>query len=113
MEATFYYVLHVVAAFALVGFTFAAFAAPVPTNRIKIMVLSGIATLAMVVAGFGLMAKLSYTFTPWLIAKIVCWLILSALSGIAFRRPALAPFLSGFALLVIGVAVYCVYYKPV
>lgn len=112
MDPTLYYVLHVLGAFALIGFTFAAFAVPTPGTRRKSMMLTGIATLVMVVAGFGLAAKLHIGFPGWLIAKIVCWFVLSALSGVAFRRPGAARVLSVLALVVVAVALYCVYYKP-
>jgi uncharacterized membrane protein SirB2 len=112
MDPLIYYVLHVVAAFALTGVTFAACAAPLPEKRRGVMILGGIATLVMVIAGFGLAAKLHYGFPGWLIAKILCWLVLSALGGMAFRKPESARTLSIIALVVIAVAVYCVYYKP-
>jgi uncharacterized membrane protein SirB2 len=113
MSPTFYYVVHVLAAFALIGWTFSACAAPEPARRGKTLMLTGIASLAMVVAGFGLMAKLGYSFHGWLIAKILCWIVLAALAGIAFRRPGSARVLSLVALAVTGVALYCVYAKPV
>lgn len=112
MDANFYYVLHLVSGFLLIALTFQAFAAPTPERRKKNLMYSGIAGFVMLVAGFGLLAKLEYSFSGWVIGKLVCWLILMALGGIAFRRSEAAGRLSLIATIVITVAVWLVYYKP-
>ena len=48
----------------------------------------GIASLLVLISGFGLLAKLhANQFSGWVIVKLVCWLGLSMLAGMAFRRP--------------------------
>ncbi len=52
---------------------------------------SGIGLLLVLVAGFGLVSKLNYSFSaPWLIAKIVIWFALAGLIVLINRAPALA-----------------------
>lgn len=112
MDPVIYSVLHVIAGFVLVAFTFSAFANPRPERRGFVMMITGVASLVMVVAGFGLQAKLHLGFPGWLIAKIVCWLALSAMAGIAFRRPGLASIFSLVATALVAAAVFCVYMRP-
>lgn len=113
MNPLIYSVAHVLSGFVLVAFTFQAFIAPVPQNKRRLMMYTGIASLLMVVAGFGLQAKLNVGFPLWLLIKIACWLGLSALSGLAFRTPLMARMYSLIALVLIAIAVTCVYFKPV
>ena len=112
MNPQVYSFIHVVAAILLVAFTFKAFADPAPAKRGKTMMVTGILSLLMVVAGFGLSAKLQYGFPGWMIAKLVCWFLLSAMAGMAFRKPGAVGTLSSIAILVVGAAVYLVYFKP-
>lgn len=112
MSPVIYYVLHVGAAFVLFGVTFRAFARPEPETRRGVMISSGVASLVMFVAGFGLLAKLGYGFPGWVVLKLVCWLALSALAGIAYRQPQKAGALGFVAAIVMLVAVVAVYAKP-
>ena len=112
MDPSIYYFLHVLGAFVLVGWTYAACVAPAPERRKATMMVTGIASLVMVVAGFGLQAKLQVGFPLWLIVKLVCWLVISALSGIAFRKPESAKGLALVVYLLVVVALACVYFKP-
>lgn len=112
MTPTFYHVLHVISLLVLTGFTFFAFGGPAPTTKKRVMMLTGIASLLMIVSGVGLMHKLGYEWTGWVFVKIACWFLLSGLAGIAYRRREKAGLLTGIAVLLVGVAVYMVYYKP-
>ncbi|NUP94521.1 MAG: hypothetical protein HUU28_00010 [Planctomycetaceae bacterium] len=113
MDPLIYSVLHVAAAFVLVGMTFSAFANPAPERRGFVMMVGGIASLVMVIAGFGLHAKLGIDgFPGWLIVKVVAWLALSAVSGIAFRKPTMIGLLAVISMVAVVAAVYCVYFKP-
>lgn len=112
MDPLFYSVLHVAAAFVLVAYTFSAFAAPRNERRGFHLMVTGIASLVMVVAGVGLLHKQGLGFPSWAIVKLVCWLFLSALAGIAFRRPGIASILSLIAMGLVLVALYCVYMRP-
>ncbi|HYP17316.1 MAG TPA: hypothetical protein VEQ65_08910 [Opitutus sp.] len=111
MSPTFYYVLHVLSVFTLAGYTFYAFAAPAETRK-RVMMITGIASLLALVGGFGLQAKLNYGFPGWLIVKLVCWLGLSALAGMGYKRRGAAGALAVVALALVAVAVVMVYTKP-
>ncbi len=112
MSHVFYQILHVSAAFLLVGFTFQAFAAPTPERRSASMRNTGIMSVIVLVTGFGAAAKLGYGFPVWMMIKLVCWLGISAISGIAFRKPEKAGGLVLIAILLIVGAVLSVYKKP-
>jgi uncharacterized membrane protein SirB2 len=114
MNPVIYYILHLIGLFVLAGWTFFAFAGPAPETRKRVMMLTGIASLVVLIGGFGLVAKVyANNFAQgWLIVKIICWLGLSSLAGIAYRRPEARGTLSTLALVFIAVAVYMVYAKP-
>ena len=112
MNPNVYYVLHVFAGILLVAWNFQSFAAPEPVQRKRMLMLTGIASLVMLVGGFGLQAKLGVGFPGWLIVKLVCWLILSALAGVAFRKPERAGALALTTALLVLVALVMVYFKP-
>jgi hypothetical protein len=111
MSPTIYSILHVTAVLVLTGYTFYAFAAS-PETRKRVMMITGIASLVAVIAGFGLQAKLSLGFPGWLIVKIVCWLGLSALAGFGYRKRGAAGALAAVALLFAFIAVVMVYTRP-
>jgi hypothetical protein len=107
-----YQLLHVISVFLLVGLTFQACAAPHPERRKKIMMGSGILGLVALVAGFGLSARLGYGFPVWMMIKTACWLGISAIAGIAFRKPESAGKLGLLASVLVIVAIAMVYVKP-
>ncbi len=111
-EYIFLHVIHVAAALVLVGYTFYAFAAP-PETRTRVLIWTGAASLAMLLAGIRMWQGI-YAFAPagWIIVKIVCWLGLSALAGIAYRRRAQAGALAWIAIILGIIAVVMVYAKP-
>lgn len=114
MSPTLYSFLHVASAFLLVGFTFFVFASPkLPENRRKVMIISGVLSIVMLVGGFGLVAKVyDNTWHSFVIIKLVCWLGLSAMAGIAYRKPAQVRTLAYLSRLLVLVAVWAVYFKP-
>lgn len=110
MSVTTYHIIHVLSGFLLTALTFGAFAAPNPETRKRTLMLTGILSLAMLVGGFGLLARLGYSAAaPWVIVKIVCWLGLSALSGMAYRMPGKTGLLSFVATALVATAVATVY----
>ena len=111
MSLTAYYILHLTGLIALLGYTFYAFAAPAETRK-GVLRLTGIASLVMLVSGIGMLHKLNYGFPGWAIVKLVCWLGLSALSGIAYRRREKAGLFIFLALAFAITAVVMVYAKP-
>ena len=112
MNQLVYSILHVVSAFVLVGYTFSAFAAPTAERRGVHLMITGIASLVMLVAGVGLLHKGGFGFPVWAMVKVGCWLVLSALAGIAFRAPSFKSVLSLVTIALVTVAVYCAYMKP-
>ena len=111
-ESNLLHVLHVAGALVLMSQTFYAFAA-LPETRRKVLIWSGGASLVMLLTGLRLWQTV-YGFAPagWLVVKMVCWLGLSALAGIAYRRRELAGVLAWVALVLAVTAVAMVYVKP-
>jgi uncharacterized membrane protein SirB2 len=76
----------------------------------------GIGTLLILVGGFGMLARMGFlhggSFPGWLWAKIIVWVILSAIVLLPYRRPSLARPLLVLLPLLAGVAVYMALYKP-
>lgn len=112
MDPQYYSILHVGSAMLLIAATFMAFANPAPDRKRKVMMATGILSLVMLVAGFGLVSKYSTGFAGWVIVKLVCWLGLSAVSGIAFKRPEAIGTLTKIATVLILVALTMVYLRP-
>src|SRR3954464_11778125 len=110
MNPQYYYLLHILALFVLTAHTFMAFANPAPENRKRTMMITGIASLLVLISGFGLLAKLhNNQFAVWVVVKLVCWLGLSALAGVVYRKPHVREGLSLLALILIFVALLMVY----
>ena len=111
MSLSIFYILHVASVLALTGFTFYAFAAPAETRK-RVMMLSGISSLLVLVAGFGLLGKLHLGFPGWVIVKLVCWFALSGLAGVGYRRRGSIGTLMLIALALVIIALVMVYTKP-
>jgi hypothetical protein len=111
MSPTFYHILHISSLLVLFGYTFYAFSAPAETRK-RVLMITGVMSLLMLIAGFGLITKLRIGFPGWIIVKIVCWLGLSAMAGIAYKRRAQANTLMLVTLALAITAVVMVYLKP-
>ena len=48
--------------------------------------LHGIALLLILVSGFGMLAKLQISFTWWIMAKVVIWIVMGGMLAVAKRR---------------------------
>ena len=113
MNPSFYHLLHVFSLLVLTAHTYMAFANPAPENRKRTMMITGIASLLMLVSGFGLMAKLyGGHMLGWMIVKIVCWLGFSAMAGIVYRKAHLRGMFSFVGLVLLLTALIMVYLKP-
>jgi len=111
MSPTVYYIVHIFSVLVLTAFAFYAFAAPTETRK-KVMMITGIASLLALVGGFGLLAKVyNNQFAPWVIVKIVCWLGLSGLAGIGYRKRDKASLFMAVILALVFVAIYAAYTK--
>lgn len=106
-----YQLIHVISGFLLTAVTFQAFAAPTPERRKRALMFSGILSLLMLVGGFGLAARLQLDVMKegWIHVKLLCWLALSAMAGLAFRMPSLAKVLTLITTALVALAIYMVY----
>ena len=72
---------------------------------------SGIGLLLVLVAGFGLIAKLGYSYSsPWILIKLIVWLLFGSLIALINRKPQWAKALWWITLLLGAIAVYSVYF---
>ena len=96
MDPNFYQVLHIVG-ISMVFLGYGALlarsmAAPenVPVRKLG-SITCGIGLLFILVAGFGLVAKLGYNYTEtWILVKFAIWLLLGVLIVLINRKPQLA-----------------------
>ena len=103
---------HVASALVLVGYSFYALAAP-PETRKRVLIWTGSAATVMLLTGLRMWQEF-YGFAPagWLMVKLVCWLGLAALGGIAFRKRDKADLLAWLAIVFAVTAVAMVYLRP-
>jgi hypothetical protein len=112
MSPTIYHIIHLVSLFVLFGITFYAFAAPAETRK-KALMISGIASVLVLVSGFGLVSKLyGNKFELWMIIKLGCWFLLSAFTGFGYRRRGVIGGLMAVSIGLVALAVAMVYLKP-
>ena len=96
MDPDFYQVLHIIG-ISMVFLGYGALlarsmAAPGNASVRKLgSITSGIGLLLILVAGFGLVAKLGYNYTEtWILVKLATWLLLGGLIVLINRKPQLA-----------------------
>jgi uncharacterized membrane protein len=113
MTPDFYHVLHVFSFAALIGYAFYAYSHPTPETKKRVMMITGIAGLIQLIAGFGLVAKMGYSLSQgWIWVKIVCWVGLCSLPGMVYRRPQKAGTFIAISLVLVLISLVMVYYKP-
>ena len=106
------HIIHVASVIVLIAYTFFAFAGPAETKK-RVMMITGIATILALVTGIRMWQGLfAFHAFGWIIVKLVCWLGLSALTGMAYRKRAQANTLMIVALVLAIVALVMVYAKP-
>ena len=72
---------------------------------------SGIGLALLLVAGFGLITKLGYSYTStWIVVKMIIWLLLGSLVAFINRKPKWAKLLWWITLLLGLIAVLMVYF---
>ena len=104
--------LHLVSVLLLSGVTFAALASGDPDQRRQYLMRSGILSLLVFISGFGVMGMMGLGFPGWAVVKVVCWLGLSGITGMAFRMRDKTSMLAAVATVLMLVAVIMVVYKP-
>ena len=95
----------------LTAFIFQTFANPDPKNKKRTGMITGIFALLMLIGGFGLVATMKVGFPWWVIIKLVCWLGLVSISGMAYRKPQRIPLLTVVAIALILIAIVTVYFR--
>lgn len=106
------HVIHVSSAFALLGYTFYAFAAG-PETKKRVLMITGIASLLMLLTGIRMwQGVFGFHAHGWIFVKMACWLGLSAFSGIAYRKRESAGTLMVVALVLAITAVALAFIKP-
>lgn len=109
----YYQLLHILSLIVLIAHTFMAFANPLPENKKRTMIITGIAALLLFISGFGMLTLNKVPFmTGWVIVKLVCLIGFSALAGFAFRKPHLRGMLSAIAMVILAAGVFMVYFRP-
>jgi len=93
----------------LISFSVSAYFASAE-HRKKILMWSGIASLGVMLTGFGMAGAQKIGFPVWLDIKILCWLLISSLVGIYFRKPELKGKLLVLNLVLAFVALLMVYW---
>jgi uncharacterized membrane protein len=105
------HVLHVVSAMFLVGWTFYAFAGP-PESRKRVLAYGGIASLVVLLTGLRLWQGMYGFRGGWPVVKLVCWIGLSAIAGVAYRKRDRVPLLVWITVALATTAVAMAYLKP-
>ncbi len=106
------HIVHVFGVLALFGTVFYACGAPQETRK-RALMNSGLAALIVLATGLRLWQGLyGFAFLGWIVVKIVCWVGLAALVGVAYRRRERARLIVTAALLLALVALLMVYLKP-
>ena len=109
----YYKLLHIFSLLVLTAHTFMAFANPDAVNRKRALMITGLASLLMLVSGYGMLHLEQIPYTAgWVIVKFVCWLGVSSLTGIVYRRAQLRGVLSLVALGLLLLAAYMVTFRP-
>jgi hypothetical protein len=105
------HVIHVLSALVLVGFTFLAFAAG-PESRRRVMIWTGVANLLILLTGIRMWQGIYAFHGGWVWVKLVAWLALAAVAGLAFRKREKAGVWLWLTLGALTVSVVMVYLRP-
>jgi hypothetical protein len=111
MSMTTLLIAHLGSIIVLLGYTFYAFGAPAETRR-RVLMITGIAALAVIMTGFAMLGKAHLGFPGWAIVKFVCLVGLASITGLAYRRRAQADAFMIIALALAITAVAMVYVRP-
>lgn len=84
------------------------------THRKLLTIGHGVALTLMLVAGFGMMARLGIvgTWPKWIVIKVAVFLILGGIIAIMRRKPEWNKWLGAVVIALIGVAAYSAIFKP-
>jgi putative effector of murein hydrolase len=110
-ELNLLHVLHVASIVTLLAFTFYGFAGA-PESRKMVMIVTGIATLIALLTGIRMWQGMYSWHGGWVIVKLVCWLALSGLAGIGYKKRDSKGAWMTILLTLAVVALVMVYWKP-
>ncbi len=113
MNPQFLLLLHLFSLLVLTAHTYMVFANPDPASKKGQMIITGVASLLMLLSAGALMGVHHYAWSSgWVIVKLVCWLGFSSLAGMAYRKTQMRGLLSLIGLLLLLVALVMVLFKP-
>jgi hypothetical protein len=111
-EINLLHVVHVASVVILIAYTFFAFGAPPETKR-RVMAITGVAALLVLLTGIRMwQGMFSFAMVGWVWVKLACWLVLSGLGGMAYKKRDKTNPLMVVALLLAVIALVMVYFKP-
>jgi len=110
-ELSLLHVLHVASVVTLIAFTFYGFAAA-PNRRKLVLITTGISALIVLLTGIRMWQGMYAFHGGWVIVKLVCWLALSGLAGIGFRKRDQTGLFMTIILAIAVIALVMVYYQP-
>ena len=83
-----------------------------PETRKRALMWSGIASVVAVVAGMRMAFTIYHGMHGWIWVKVVCWIGLAGLVGVAYRRRAQARLWVWLTLILAALALVMVYVQP-
>ena len=112
MSYSFYHIIHLLSVFVLVGTAIWAISNPSKVEKKKVLMISGIASLVTLIAAFGLLHVTGFGFPMWAIVKLGVWLALSAIVGIAYKKPEKRAAMLLIVIVLVATAIAMVSLKP-
>lgn len=110
MPYQFYKVLHLVSIFVFIS---GAAVLLLGNNSKFWKILTGVSSFFILLAGMGLVARLGVGFPPWVIGKLVIWLVVTGLGHMVAKRfPAYGKQAYWATILLAGAAATLAVYKP-
>ena len=112
MPITFYHIIHVASIIMLAGL---ALGLVLSEDKKKYNMGFGLASILVFIAGFGLMAKMGYSFkeNAWLTVKLLIWVALAMGVPLAIKRLNLSKIMTlSIVSTLLTIAVIVVYTKP-
>lgn len=82
--------------------------------RVSVAVLHGVGLVVIIIAGFGMLAKMGvhWPFPGWIIAKLTIWLLLGVSLALSRRKLLSVTSLFGWVLALGGASAYLAIFKP-
>lgn len=106
------HIIHILSILLLIGTTFYSFAGA-PDTKKRIAIFSGVAALLILLTGIRMwQSQFSFALAGWIVIKLICWLGISAMSGLAYRRRNQVFLWLSLTCLFAIVAVIMAYVKP-